>query len=79
MVGCPLAEAVLVNPFATGALHAYVVPKGTTLGADNVGVTEKTTFAQVVAVNGAISAFGLIVTVTVNGKPDPQPGTLGVN
>ena len=77
MVDWPVADATPVKPLIVGALQANVVPIGIILEA--VGVTEKVTFAQVVAVNAAICASGLIVTVTVNGSPDPQPpGTIGV-
>jgi hypothetical protein len=76
MVDWPVADATPVKPLIVGALHANVVPIGTILEA--VGVTEKVTFAQVVAVNAAICASGLIVTVTVNVVPDPQARVLGV-
>ena len=72
MVDWPVADATPVKPLIVGALQANVVPLGTIL-VEVVGVTEKVTLAQVVAVNAAICASGLMVTVTVKVAPGPQP------
>jgi len=71
ILDCPLADAPLTKPLPEGALHAYVVPVGTTLVA--VGVTENNKFEHALAVNAVTCAFGFTPTFNKNVAPTQLP------
>ena len=62
-----------VKPDPDGANHAYVVPEGTMPLVRLVGKVLKLAPLQITAVNALITAFGLILMVTVKLLPVQLP------
>ena len=67
-----------VIPTPEGTDHVYKVPEGITPLVTSTGVTLNVTPLQLIPVIVLMAAFGLIVTVNVNGLPAPQFTVIGV-
>ncbi len=68
----------VIPPVTVGVDQLYKVPAGTIPFVLLTGLTVKVTPLQLTVVIAVISAVGLIVTVKVNGAPNPQFTILGV-